>query len=335
MPWGRPSEAAAEPGRPAHRSAPEAAEAAEAVPRTAVRPLPRPVPAVAVVHRVAGGGGGGTGAAIRLDRCRGWRRCIGSTGGGGGGTGAAIASTVPGVAAVPSGLPAAVAEERVRPSRRTAPAGEVAAEQRGWAAEAAAGCSGWRSHRRRRCGGWARRADRRMTARRPCPGRRARARRRRSVLPWRPGMPTARTRHRRCRSRCSARTESAVVSVAGVDGPVAAGFALGDLIPFTVGGRVGLPGECEASGADDGTSEGDLRDVYGRCSGLAMPSTHRCVGSSLRRPRGQLSGSGWRGCPAGGVETMPASPQGAEISSRSFYFGGPVGPPPPSKVVRC
>ncbi len=71
--------------------------------------------------------------------------------------------------------------------------------------------------------------------------------------------------------------KSTVVSVAGVDGPVAAGFASGDLIPFTVGGGVRLSGEGEASGADDRAREGDLRDVYGRCSGLSMPSTHRCA----------------------------------------------------------
>src|SRR6476659_10244863 len=39
--------------------------------------------------------------------------------------------------------------------------------------------------------------------------------------------------------------------------------------------------------------------------------------SSLLRPRGQLSGSGWRGCPAGGVETTSASPQGTSIDSGS------------------
>ncbi len=92
--------------------------------------------------------------------------------------------------------------------------------------------------------------------------------------------------------------KSALIPVAGIDGPVAAGFAAGHLIPFAVGGGACVPGEGEASAADDCAGEGDLGDVYGRCSGLAMPSTHRCARSSLRRLRGQLSGSGWRGSPA-------------------------------------
>ena len=92
--------------------------------------------------------------------------------------------------------------------------------------------------------------------------------------------------------------KSALIPIAGIDRPVAAGFAAGHLIPFAVGGGACVPGEGEASAADDRAGEGDLGDVYGRCSGLAMPSTHRCARSSLRRLRGQLSGSGWRGSPA-------------------------------------
>ncbi|ANI41925.1 hypothetical protein MYVA_4856 [Mycolicibacterium vaccae 95051] len=61
-----------------------------------------------------------------------------------------------------------------------------------------------------------------------------------------------------------------------------------------------------------------------------MSSTHTCVWSSLKRPRGQLSGSGWRGRPAGVVETATASPQGTEVPGP--VVGGPVGPPPPSKL---
>ena len=40
--------------------------------------------------------------------------------------------------------------------------------------------------------------------------------------------------------------QPAVVAVAGVDGPVAAGLAAGDLVPFAVGGRGSWPGEGEA-----------------------------------------------------------------------------------------
>src|SRR4051812_46281071 len=52
-----------------------------------------------------------------------------------------------------------------------------------------------------------------------------------------------------------------------------------------------------------------------------MPSTaHGCVRSSLMRPRGQLSGSGWRGCPVWPFrETVSASPQGAASGSWSFF----------------
>ena len=76
--------------------------------------------------------------------------------------------------------------------------------------------------------------------------------------------------------------QPALIPVAGVDGPVAAGFAAGDPVPFAVGGCARLPGEGEAAAADDRAREGDLRDAYCRCSGLAMTSTHGCDRSSLR-----------------------------------------------------
>jgi hypothetical protein len=55
--------------------------------------------------------------------------------------------------------------------------------------------------------------------------------------------------------------QPAVVAVAGVDGPVAAGFAVGDPVPFAIGGGAGLPGEGEASASEDRAGEGDLRDA--------------------------------------------------------------------------
>ena len=53
--------------------------------------------------------------------------------------------------------------------------------------------------------------------------------------------------------------QAALVSVAGVDRPVAAGFAACDLVPFAIGGGAGMPGEGEASAADDCAGEGDFR----------------------------------------------------------------------------
>ena len=86
--------------------------------------------------------------------------------------------------------------------------------------------------------------------------------------------------------------KAALIAVAGVDGPVAAGFAAGDLVPLAVGGGTCLPGEGEASATDDCAREGDLRDVYGRCSGLAMPSTHRCAGFLSSTPARSAVGFG-------------------------------------------
>ena len=137
-----------------------------------------------------------------------------------------------------------------------------------------------------------------QTGQAPRPWWPARARRRRSAAPWWPDVRRARIRRRRERSTCRGELQSALVAVAGVDGPVAAGLAAGDLVPFAVGGRAGLAGEREAAATDDCAGEGDLCDGDRRCGGLAMPSTHECVNSSRQRPRGQLSGSGWRGCPA-------------------------------------
>src|SRR3954452_8086285 len=54
--------------------------------------------------------------------------------------------------------------------------------------------------------------------------------------------------------------------------------------------------------------------------------------SSLRL-RGQLSGSGWRGCPA--VVVSGGNDCGFTPRSRMrlLVLGGPVGPPPPSMVL--
>ena len=114
-----------------------------------------------------------------------------------------------------------------------------------------------------------RRARERTAARRPralALAAPAHARRPRSALPWWRGG------RRRVLAAAvpgpGARRElqPALVAVAGVDGPVAAGLAAGDLVPFAVGGRAGLPGEGEAAATDDSAGEGDLCDVDRRCS---------------------------------------------------------------------
>src|SRR6476619_7858007 len=123
--------------------------------------------------------------------------------------------------------------------------------------------------------------------------------------------------------------QSTVIAVASVDGPVAAGFAACDLVPFPVGGGAGLAGEGEASGSDDRTREGDLCDVYCRCSGLAVPSTHRCTRSSLMRAHevscrvraGEVARPCWK----------RLHPKGPQAAPGPVCFGGPVGPPPPSQ----
>ena len=122
--------------------------------------------------------------------------------------------------------------------------------------------------------------------------------------------------------------QAAVVAVAGVDGPVAAGLAACDLIPLTIGCCTCLSGKNEASASEHCAGEGDLGDVDSRRSGLAMPSTHKYVWSSLKRPRGQLSGSGWRGRPAGIVETKhgftPRSRNRPQVPYVRWTVGSPA-----------
>src|SRR5690606_20978755 len=76
--------------------------------------------------------------------------------------------------------------------------------------------------------------------------------------------------------------QAAVVTVAGVDGPVAAGLALRDLIPLGVGGGVGGTGAEESgTAAEDSAGERDLGDGLGGRAArlLAMTSGHRAVSS--------------------------------------------------------
>ena len=235
-----------------------------------------------------GGGGASGSGATRIDRRRRWRRRDGSTGGGGGqpgrpsrrraaggggasdrraaGGGGGV-ERVPGVAAARSGRPAAAAAERgghrVERSRR----GRGGGANGSTAAGAAAGRSG---RRVKRCG-WsttlrgvdAGEAACRTRARRPCPGWPARARRRRSARPWWRGGPRGVLATAVAGPGARRELQAALIAVAGVDGPVAAGLAAGYLIPFAVGGCARLPGEGEAAAADDRAGEGDLGDAYG------------------------------------------------------------------------
>ena len=118
-----------------------------------------------------------------------------------------------------------------------------------------------------RASSWTARGRRPATRRGPgCP---ARARRRRSARPWWRGAQRARTRRRRApRPGAGRELQPALVAVAGVDRPVAAGLAAGDLVPFAIGGGARLPGEGEASATDDCAGEGDFRDVIADVVGL-------------------------------------------------------------------
>ena len=68
--------------------------------------------------------------------------------------------------------------------------------------------------------------------------------------------------------------DTAVVAVAGVDSPVAAGLATGYLIPFAVGGRGRLAGEGDAAATKHRPGNGDLGDADARSGGLTVTSTH-------------------------------------------------------------
>lgn len=122
--------------------------------------------------------------------------------------------------------------------------------------------------------------------------------------------------------------QTALVSVARVDGPVAAGFAAGDLVPLTVGRRASLRGEGDAATTDHGAREGDFRDAYRRAWSLAMPSTHEYRRSSRQRLRGQLSGSGLRGRPALASRLRLHPKESRSIPGLSNRWTG--GSPPPS-----
>ena len=76
--------------------------------------------------------------------------------------------------------------------------------------------------------------------------------------------------------------QAAVVTVAGVDRPVAAGFAACDDVPLGVGGGLCLGGESDAAAAEHRTGEGDLGNTDGGVRGLTVPSAHVSVLSRAR-----------------------------------------------------
>src|SRR5690606_27549130 len=61
--------------------------------------------------------------------------------------------------------------------------------------------------------------------------------------------------------------QAALVTVAGVDGPVAARLTLGQAVPVGVGGGVGGRREGQAGGGECGSREHDLHGVLGRGGG--------------------------------------------------------------------
>jgi hypothetical protein len=55
--------------------------------------------------------------------------------------------------------------------------------------------------------------------------------------------------------------QPAVVAVAGVDSPVAAGLASGDSVPLLVGSRRRVAGKCDATATDHCTGECEFGDA--------------------------------------------------------------------------
>ncbi len=81
-----------------------------------------------------------------------------------------------------------------------------------------------------------------------------------------------------------AELHTAVVAVAGVDAPVAAGLAAGYLIPFAVGGRGRLAGHGDGAATKHCAGNGNLGDADTGSGGLTVTSTHtrRCIPLSSR-----------------------------------------------------
>ena len=127
------------------------------------------------------------------------------------------------------------------------------------------------------------REGRRRPATRRGPGARAHAQPRRSAAPWWPDGPRPRTRRPVGAPRAGRELQSALVAVAGVDGPVAAGLAPGYLVPFAVAGRARLASQCQTAAADDRTGKSELGDSDRGCRWSAMASSHVALNASARQ----------------------------------------------------
>ncbi len=92
--------------------------------------------------------------------------------------------------------------------------------------------------------------------------------------------------------------QATLVPVAGVDRPVAAGFAAGYLIPLAVsgGGRIG--GQSHAAATKHSAGKSDLGDTDAGGGRFAVTSAHLRFISSRYTPTRSAVGFGRRGCPA-------------------------------------
>ena len=160
----------------------------------------------------------------------------------------------------------------------------------------------------------------RRPARRPCPGRRGPSRRSVDLLGLAGlvgggGVLRAAVRG----PGGGGELQTAVVAVAGVDGPVAAGLALGDGVPLGGGGGGGAARRHQRGG--DGARRRHRRAAMARaaldgrrCLPLLENSMDR---SPHRRLRGELSGSGRLSCPAAHPDSRCAASPQADSSRAS------------------
>ncbi len=125
--------------------------------------------------------------------------------------------------------------------------------------------------------------------------------------------------------------QPAVVPVAGVDGPVAAGLASSDGVPLLVGSRGRVTRKGDATATDHSTGECELGDADVRSGGLTMPSAHTPKTSSLDAPTRSAVGFGRKRSPGHAASHRCSD----DFTPRSrgrlrSNLGGPVGPPSPS-----
>ena len=209
-------------------------------------------------------------------------RCVGSAGRGRGrlrGVGTLTASAGGGGA---SGQRRRRRRGRLEPRRRPAvgerrdPPGAAERRRRDRGCREACGV------RRRRCAGW--RCDRTVSADGPgataLAGQHALGDRDLLVLGGEVAR-RARTRRRRATTRCLGELQAALVAVAGVDGPVAAGFTAATWSHSPSVAAPACPARARLPPPSTAPVKAILATLTWPMSGLAMPSTHRCEDSSL------------------------------------------------------